>query len=103
MGDTTATTQPNTCTAPIPRDFRALRLDASRTIDGGYSVRVYYRTGGGEVAELSFTEANRDTYRARYRYIAEQDLAGENAETIATEIAVIFDAAQALTAVGVAR
>lgn len=78
MGQTIALNEPNT------RTFGNLTLHATRTIDGGYALNVW--AGMERISALGITTADRATFRAHYRMVAEAALAGTKAERIASDI-----------------
>lgn len=59
---------------PVSKDFGALTITASRTVEGGYAINVF--TGPIREHNLCFATADRDLYRRVYRVIAEGGLAG---------------------------
>lgn len=78
MGQTIALTETNT------RTFGNLTLHANRTVDGGYALNVW--AGMERIPALGITTADRNTFRNRYRTVAESALAGVKPEVIAEQI-----------------
>jgi hypothetical protein len=66
------------------RTFGNLTLHANRTADGGYSLTVW--AGMEKQSALGITTGDRNTFRARYRLVAEAAIAGVKPEAIADQI-----------------
>ncbi|WP_433460639.1 hypothetical protein [Micromonospora sp. CA-248212] len=54
---------------PVTRTFGSVTITASLPVDGGYAINTF--VGPERVSALSFTTADRDTYRAAYALIRE--------------------------------
>lgn len=68
---------------PVTKTFGSLTIAASRTVDGGYAINTFARTGGHRYDELSgFTTTDRNLYRRVYRLIAEGGMAGVHPDGI---------------------
>ncbi len=65
---------------PITKTFGSVTITASLPVDGGYAINTF--VGAERIHALSFTTADRDTYRAAYAVIRDGGRQGVSVEGI---------------------